>query len=141
MKNEGYVKYFTAIAALVFAYFYIYPSQSPKVTPVIQVLENVRKSLHFQTHTSTADIAELYANGCPEHHFASVRQLSRSPDIMIIDGFITPEEAQILVKAAYLTSPFSQHFRCERIVSDFFVGTRYLRNLKSLRAEKLQSWI
>jgi hypothetical protein len=102
MKNDSYVKYFTALGALAFAYFYVYPNQSPKVTPVIQVLEKVRG--HFQTHPAAASLAERYANGCPEHHFDSVRQLSRSPDIMIIDGFLTPEEAQILVKAAYLTS-------------------------------------
>jgi hypothetical protein len=34
---------------------------------------------------------------CPEHHFTSVKHVSRRPEIMIIEGFVTPAEAKFLV--------------------------------------------
>lgn len=41
-----------------------------------------------------------YRNGCPVHKFKSVRQLSRKPDVMIIEGFLTQFEADYLLKIA-----------------------------------------
>ena len=35
-------------------------------------------------------IMARYANGCPPHQFKSVVQVSRVPNIMLIDGFVTP---------------------------------------------------
>jgi hypothetical protein len=34
---------------------------------------------------------------CPEHHFTSIKHVSRRPEIMIIEGFVTPAEAKFLV--------------------------------------------
>jgi hypothetical protein len=46
------------------------------------------------------DLAAEYRKGCPEHRFSSVKVLSRSPYAMVIEGFVTPAEAEFLVKAA-----------------------------------------
>ena len=42
-----------------------------------------------------------YRNGCPDHRFSSVKHLSRSPDIMLIEDFLTPGEAETLIRIAY----------------------------------------
>lgn len=43
-----------------------------------------------------------YENGCPLHQFESIVQVSRVPNIMLIDGFITPEETEVILRVAYL---------------------------------------
>ena len=42
-----------------------------------------------------------YRNGCPEHRFTSVKHVSRAPDIMVIEDFLTPAEAEALIRIAY----------------------------------------
>jgi hypothetical protein len=42
-----------------------------------------------------------YQDGCPVHKFAGVRIVSRRPEIILIDGFLTDHEAQALVTIAY----------------------------------------
>jgi len=49
---------------------------------------------------SAKDLAAEYRKGCPEHRFSSVKVLSREPYAMVIEGFVTPAEAEFLVKAA-----------------------------------------
>ena len=44
---------------------------------------------------------DRYEHGCPLHQFKSVRLLSRSPHMILIDGFVTPEEAEVLIRVAY----------------------------------------
>jgi len=46
-------------------------------------------------------LADEYRRGCPAHHFESVKIVSRAPDIMLIEGFVTEAEAEFLVKTAY----------------------------------------
>ena len=46
------------------------------------------------------NIAAEYRKGCPEHQFQSVKFLSRSPDMMLITGFMTEVEAEFLVRIA-----------------------------------------
>ena len=46
------------------------------------------------------DLAAQYRKGCPQHHFSSVKVLSREPYAMVIEEFVTPAEAEFLVKAA-----------------------------------------
>lgn len=46
------------------------------------------------------NLADKYRDSCPDHQFKSVRLVSRSPEIMIIDGFLTEEEAAALVLMA-----------------------------------------
>lgn len=71
---------------------------SPSILPrIVSFYETVtRSALEPAVH----NLAAQYRKGCPEHHFKSVRQLSRAPDIMIIDGFLSNVEAEFLVKAA-----------------------------------------
>ena len=45
-----------------------------------------------------------YVDGCPAHQYDSVKVISRSPDIMIIEGFLTKFEAEYLIKLAYVPS-------------------------------------
>jgi len=50
---------------------------------------------------SAEDLADLYRRqGCPKHPFTSVRILSRAPDIILIDDFVTKAEADYLTNAA-----------------------------------------
>lgn len=44
------------------------------------------------------NLATEYRKGCPQHRFTSVRILSRAPNIILIEGFVTPTEAEFLVK-------------------------------------------
>jgi hypothetical protein len=46
-----------------------------------------------------AALAARYRESCPEHPF-TVKLLSRAPDIMIIEDFLTPAEAQFLINVA-----------------------------------------
>jgi len=45
-------------------------------------------------------LVQEYRKGCPNHRFKSTQLLSRDPDIVLIEGFLTQAEAQFLVKAA-----------------------------------------
>ena len=47
------------------------------------------------------NLADEYRRGCPAHQFESVKIVSRAPDIMLIEGFVTEAEAEFLVKTAY----------------------------------------
>jgi hypothetical protein len=51
--------------------------------------------------SSPPSLGAQYRNGCPEHRFSSVKQLSRAPDIMLIEDFLTPAEAETLIRIAY----------------------------------------
>jgi hypothetical protein len=55
-----------------------------------------------QEPLSPFNLADNYRDSCPDHQFKSVRLVSRSPEIMIIDGFITEEEADAIVHMAYI---------------------------------------
>jgi hypothetical protein len=42
-----------------------------------------------------------YEDGCPVHKFSGVRIVSRRPEIILIDGFLTDHEARALITIAY----------------------------------------
>ena len=46
------------------------------------------------------ELASEYRKGCPQHRFSSVKILSREPYALLIENFVTPAEAEFLVKAA-----------------------------------------
>jgi hypothetical protein len=61
---------------------------------------------HGQTTSRKLTIDNLaaeYRKGCPKHQFKSIQLLSRSPQMMLISGFITEVEAEFLVRIAYLS--------------------------------------
>jgi hypothetical protein len=47
------------------------------------------------------NLAAEYRKGCPKHQFESIQLLSRSPQMMLISGFMTEVEAEFLVRIAY----------------------------------------
>jgi hypothetical protein len=47
------------------------------------------------------NLADHYRQGCPDHKFDSVMHVSRTPPIMLIEGFMTQAEADFLVKLGY----------------------------------------
>jgi hypothetical protein len=70
--------------------FYSAPEPHPELTPV----------------ETDAALAARYREFCPPHKF-TVKLLSRAPDIMIIEDFLNPAEAQFLINVAYQLSPHS----------------------------------
>jgi hypothetical protein len=49
---------------------------------------------------SAKDLATEYRKGCPQHRFSGVKVLSREPYALLIEEFVTPAEAEFLVRAA-----------------------------------------
>jgi hypothetical protein len=41
-----------------------------------------------------------YSNGCPAHKYGSVKIISRAPDIIAIEDFLTADEAEHLISFA-----------------------------------------
>ena len=58
----------------------------------------------YVKHTADPSPRELlppeYADGCPLHKYKSVRVLSRSPDLLFIEGFLSDFEAEYLLNIA-----------------------------------------
>jgi hypothetical protein len=47
------------------------------------------------------DVGGQERDVCLDHRFTSVKQLSRAPDIILIEGFLSPMEAEALIRVAY----------------------------------------
>ena len=61
----------------------------------------------WQEAVATGEVDEMsnklpaeYPTSCINHRFESIHIISRKPFTMLIEGFLSPLEAQILVKAA-----------------------------------------
>ena len=107
-SEPAWVKYANAIGilALLTGVIYFNPlggSPSLPAIPSIPSIPSIFDSFRIQRGQPLDELAATLPNGCPAHKFKSVRHLSRAPDIMIIEGFLTPEEADVLVEVAYLT--------------------------------------
>jgi hypothetical protein len=99
--STGWTKYANVLGVLGLLTTVIY------VNPIATFLPTILNHIHY-----LYDQAELtpggpfdslpleYRNECPDHKFTSVRQLSRAPDVMIIEGFLTKFEADYLVDIA-----------------------------------------
>jgi len=48
-----------------------------------------------------ADDESAYEHSCPPHQYDSVKIVSRNPDIIIVEGFLSPFERKYLVDIAY----------------------------------------
>ena len=66
----------------------------------IPFLSHVNDFLRKNSGAGVIDEAAKYEHGCPEHQFDSVKIASRSPDIMVIEGFLTKFEAEYLMELA-----------------------------------------
>jgi hypothetical protein len=65
-----------------------------------------------QDDVTIDSLAAIYRKGCPKHQFRSIQILSRSPDMMLIDGFMTEVEAEFLVRIAYIPSSSEENCDC-----------------------------
>lgn len=107
-NSGGWTKYINILGLLGFvtAIVYINPltSDAPIIARANQFLKRTT-GIDFQqsSSSSSSEAAFLakYANGCPVHQYSAVKIVSRSPDIMVIENFVTSEEADYLVKFAY----------------------------------------
>jgi|SRR5271170_271884 len=79
------------------------------------------------------NLADEYRRACPAHQFESVKIVSRAPDIMLIEGFVTEAEAAFLVKTAYIPCSVPSSLIFDPVVRDS-------RTHQSL-AETPKSWI
>jgi hypothetical protein len=77
-----------------FAYF------NPDTLSIRASLNNYIHGNVPEVHEVVDNLAARYRKQCPQHQFTAVRHVSRAPDIMIIDGFLTKAEADALLRAA-----------------------------------------
>jgi len=108
-SNGGWAKYINLLGLLGFvtAIVYVNPltSDAPIIARANQFLKRAT-GITFQQPSSASSSEEAflakYINGCPVHQYSAVKIVSRAPDIMVIENFVTPEEADYLVKFAYI---------------------------------------
>ena len=103
-SRNKWIKYLNIIGAVVFILAIAY------VSPISNNPLFSRVRIYFQRSPvpSVPDESWKYENGCPVHQFTSVKIASRSPDIMVIEGFLTKFEADHLIKLAYPLPRFSR---------------------------------
>jgi hypothetical protein len=105
-KENGWTKYLNVLGllGLLSAIIYVNPlAVSPSaITSVLKRSTSFSPPIIFEAEDPFESLAEEYrTNGCPNHQFISVKRVSRIPDIVLIEGFLTKEEADFLVHAAY----------------------------------------
>jgi hypothetical protein len=101
MATEGWTKYimFFAVVSVIAAIVSVnplgkIPSSIGEAFDIVKDMVGPR-----ETPTSLEALARQYGKGCPAHKF-TVKRLSRQPDMMLIEGFLTKAEADILVDLA-----------------------------------------
>ena len=67
--------------------------------PSVRSIEETR--IESTVNGSVGRLAAEYRKGCPKHRFTSIQFVSREPHMMLIEGFLTEAEAEILVNIAY----------------------------------------
>jgi hypothetical protein len=104
VKESGWTKYIYVIGFIGFlvAIAVAGAKSSSSSLANIPFISKLNEFVKKTTGTSILfDEASKYEHGCPLHQFDSVKVLSRSPDIMIIEGFLTKFEAEYLINLAY----------------------------------------
>ena len=101
-NSNGWTKYVNVFGFLGLLTAIIYVNPVANVVPAIlapyQFLHD--RVLQAKPNNPFDDLPPEYRNGCPAHKFKSVRHLSRAPDVILIEGFLTPFEADYLIKVA-----------------------------------------
>ena len=94
METEKWTKHLNivAIIGVVIAILSLVPYTN--LSSRLQIAQSAPRQL------SAKDLAAEYRKGCPPHRFSSVKILSREPYAVIIEDFVTPAEAEFLVKTA-----------------------------------------
>src|SRR5277367_1162684 len=108
--NNGWTKYINVLGLLGFmtAIIYINPLAGD-ATIIARANDFLKRStgIHFQTSLSPEEeFLAKYQNGCPAHQYSAVKIASRAPDIIVIENFVSKEEAEYLVKFAYNPPPW-----------------------------------
>jgi hypothetical protein len=103
--NNGWTKYINILGLLGFVTAIVYINPLTRDAPIIARANDYLKrttGIHFQSSSLSKEEEFLarYANGCPPHHYSAVKIASRAPDIMVIENFVTKEEADYLVNFA-----------------------------------------
>ena len=103
--NNGWTKYINILGLLGFVTAIVYINPLTRDAPIIARANDYLKratGIHFQSSSSLSEEEFLakYANGCPPHQYSAVKIASRAPDIMVIENFVTKEEADYLVQFA-----------------------------------------
>lgn len=109
-SEAAWVKYANAVGvlALLTGIIYFNPLGGSPSLPTFSSISSIPLmfgAFRLQSIQGAAPLVDLPAtlpNGCPAHKFKSVRHLSRAPDIMVIEGFLSSEEADALLELAYL---------------------------------------
>jgi len=97
METRGWTKYivFFALIGAIMAVISINPLKAAIIDRLQVIdLQVIDKS------TPLERLAREYRKGCPKHQY-SVKRLARVPDMMLIEGFLTKAEADVLVQLAY----------------------------------------
>jgi hypothetical protein len=106
--SSGWTKYLNllGILGILSAIMYINPlsgdpaailSQAPFLAHANDFL---KRTIGFGIRTPAESFLAKYRDGCPPHYFSSVKIVSRAPDIIVIEGFLSKEEAEYLVNFA-----------------------------------------
>jgi len=92
-------KYVTVVGFLGIVIAAVYINAAAKLSPsIFAPLQSLREATG--SVPSVASLAPRYRKGCPKHRFKSVKIVYPAANIMIIEEFLTSEEAQFLINAA-----------------------------------------
>jgi hypothetical protein len=104
--SKGWTRYVNAlgVVGLLAGIVYLNPLANPASIQPFRELYEKAVQLTFPAPVvppKISSIGERYLrDGCPKHQFKSIRLAHRQPDIMIIEGFLTEEEANFLIAEA-----------------------------------------
>lgn len=117
MKGANRLRDALAILGLALGLSYVKPFTASMLSHLACQFEGLYRPAEPEVEAGIVDpfaaFAATYREACPAHQF-TVKLLSRAPDIMIIEDFLTPREAEFLINVAY-NSPashisFYRHF-------------------------------
>ena len=104
--SGGWTRYVNALGVLglLAGIVYLNPLANPASIQPFRDLYDRAVHLTFPTTIVSSKVSDIGArylkDGCPKHQFKSVRVANRQPDIMIIEDFLTEEEANFLIAQA-----------------------------------------
>jgi len=131
-----YLNIFGIVSAVIAVGFYLYPELDEHLHSAIgPFLQYSGLLLKTSPNEPTIDtIAAAYRKGCPDHRFGSISILSRSPQLLIIENFVTPVEAEFLIKTAYTLPPPTANFS-----EPLFGKSEVVQGFKSTKKQR-DSW-
>ena len=109
MGLKLYLNILGVLSALVGISLYLYPHLDVDWQALLQPLfqQSAQSPMEMTSQLTMDTISAEYRKGCPAHKYGSISLLSRSPQFIIIENFVTPIEAEFLIKTAYPPIPLS----------------------------------